>query len=326
MQEIDNAAPFGIETENLDASLAHAKVRFSKTDLAATPPLDPVVSDQARELQQLRADLYDAERTALRAQKAASDYREQLTEAQADIANMKSRWYAAEKARNAVSSQREVDSSGTSTQLVRLQRELERTQQIASSDMERAASRIRALEEQLEKALSKAAVAVNSQNQYRKRSNRSLTAGISIAAIFAGVLIFEKMPHPSGSEPSRAEDWTASGAPQAGSRVTRVRPSVPVIPLAALSQKAFVPKASTRNLPDALGNLDRALKALPGLEPEDVIKQVRTRQSTPQRPVCQFDWADGGPSMVFDRSVKGRSMESWALAISGCADAINQAH
>src|SRR5271170_4772749 len=101
-------------------------------DLANTPPIAPVVSDQARELQQIRAQLFDAERLALRAQKAASDYREQLTEAQADIANMKSRWYAAEKARNAVSSQREVDSNGLSTQLARVQKELERTQQLAS--------------------------------------------------------------------------------------------------------------------------------------------------------------------------------------------------
>ncbi len=95
----------------------------------------------------------------MRAQKAASEYREQLTEAQADIANMKSRWYAAEKARNTVSSQREVDSSGLSTRVVRLQKELERAQQLASSDMERAAARVRMLEVRLEKALRSAAVA-----------------------------------------------------------------------------------------------------------------------------------------------------------------------
>jgi hypothetical protein len=323
MQEIDNAAQFGMETDNLDASLAKAKVRFAKPDLSITPALDPVVSDQARELQQLRAQLNDSERTALRAQKAASDYREQLTEAQADIANMKSRWYAAEKARNAVSSQREVDSSGLSTQLVRLQRELERSQQLASSDMERAALRIRTLEERLEKALSNAAVAESSQKQYRKRSNRSLTAGISIAAIFAVVLIFEKLPHRAEAAPSTVEGpATNSARPvSAGSRR-----AAPAYQLEALSQKPLVPRIPTRSLPDALGSLEKALKALPGLEPEDVIKQVRKRQSTPQRPVCQFDWAGGGPSMVFDQSVKGRSMESWALAISGCADAVNQAH
>jgi hypothetical protein len=328
MQETDHAAPFGTDTEMLDATLAEAKVRFANTDLASAPPLAPVLSEQARELQQVKAQLLDAERLALRAQKAASDYREQLTEAQADIANMKSRWYAAEKARNATSSQREVDSTGLSTQLLRVQKELERTQHLASSDMKRASVRIRTLEERLEKALSSAAVAESSQNHYRKRSNRSLTAGISIAVIFTGVLIFEKLSHRAGAEPRAAEGTAPSSARGAspGSRGTPPRRVAPSYQLEALSQKPFVPKAPTRSLPDALGSLDKALKALPGLEPEAVIKQVRKRQSTPERPVCQFDWADGGPSMVFDHSVKGRSTESWALAISGCADAVNQAH
>jgi len=323
MQEIDNAASYEIETENLDASLAMAKVRFATPDLSVTPALDPVLSDQACELQQLRAQVNDAERMALRAQKAASDYREQLTEAQADIANMKSRWYAAEKARNAVTSQREVDSSGLSTQVLRLQRELERTQHLASSDMERAALRIRTLEERLEKALRSVAVAESSQKQYRKRSNRSLSAGISIAAILAAVLIFEKLPHRLEAAPSTVGGPATNGAQpvSAGSR-----PATPAYQLEALSQKPFVPKVPTKSLPDALGNLDRAFKAIPGLDPEAVIKLVRKRQSTPQRPVCQFDWADGGPSMVFDQSVKERSMENWAQAISGCADAVNQAH
>jgi hypothetical protein len=280
-------------------------------DLAITPPLAPVVSDQARELQQLRAQLFDAERLALRAQKAASDYREQLTEAQADIANMKSRWYAAEKARNAVSSQREVDSNGLSTQLARVQKELERTQQLASSDMERAAARIKTLEQRLEKALCSTAVAESSQNHYRKRSNVSLTMGISIAAVFAGILIYQKLPHDVPGDPATP---------------TPPRRVLPAYPLEALSQKPFVPKAPTKNLPDALGNLDKALQALPGLDPEEVIKQVRRRQSTRERPVCQFDWANGGPSMVFDQSAKGEGMENWALAISRCADAVNQAH
>ena len=324
MQEIDNNAPPGMETETLDVSLADAKVRFAKPDLALTPPLDPVVSDQARELQQVKAQLVDAERLALRAQKAASGYREQLTEAQADIATMKSRWYAAEKARNAVSSQREVDSSGLSTQLVRAQRELERTQQMASSDMERASVRIRTLEARLEKALSNAAVAESSQNHYRKRSNVSLTAGIAVAAVLGGVLIFEKLPRGTAAETPATEPSTRSASSVSrGTSSSRVAPSYP---LEALSQKPYVPKAPTRNLPDALGNLEKALNALPGLAPEDVIKQVRKRQSTPERPVCQFDWAGGGPSMVFDQSAKGKSMEKWALAISGCADAVNQAH
>jgi hypothetical protein len=329
MQETENAAPPGTDIETLDASLADAKVRFSKTDLSVTPPLEPMVSDQARDLQQLRAQLFDAERLALRAQKAASDYREQLTEAQADIANMKSRWYAAEKARNAVSSQREVDSSGLSTQLIRAQKELERAQQLASSDMERAAMRIRTLEDRLEKALRSTAIAENSQVQYRKRSNRSLTIGVSVAAILAGFLIYEKLSHgTAAAEPSGSETSIASGARPISSSGSSGKPRrvTPSFPLEALSQRPYVPKPATRNLPDALGNLDRALKALPGLAPEDVIKQVRNKQSTPERPVCQFDWADGGPSMVFDHAAKGKSMEKWALAISACADAVNQAH
>jgi len=320
MQETD------IDIEGLDTSLADAKSRFAKPDLSITPPLAPVVSDHARELQQLRAQLNDAERLAARAQKAASDYREQLTEAQADIANMKSRWYAAEKARNAVSSQREVDTSGLSTQVVRLQKELERSQQLASSDMERAAARIRVLEERLERALRSAAIAESSQNNYRKRSNASLTIGISVAAILAGVLIFEKLPSSLAGGNAQAASGASEPASAASPRSTsRSRPPR-TVPLDALSQKPYVPKPAVKNLPDALGNLDKALRGLPGLDPEAVIKHVRQRQSTPDRPICQFDWVDGGPSMVFSQSPKGQSMENWALAISRCADAVEQSH
>jgi hypothetical protein len=327
--EIDSEQPYGLDAEamnaaSLNASLASAKVRFNQPDLAATPALTPVVSDQARELQQLRAQLFDAERSALRAQKAASDYRDQLTEAQADIANMKARWYASEKARNAVTSKRDVDSSSANTQLAKVQRELERTQQMAASDMERAAGRIRALEERLELALRNQAVAESSQLRSRKRSNLTLGLGISIAAVFAALLIYEKLPHSSSAEPAVLDSSPVS--PSTARRTSAPNRGFQTVQLQSLGQKPFVPKVSTKSLPDALGNLDRALKALPGLDPEEVIKQVRKRQSTPGRPVCQFDWADGGPSMVFDQKQKGASMENWALAISRCADAVNQAH
>lgn len=316
----------GIDIDALDNSLADAKARFGKPDLSITPPLAPTVSDQARELQQLKAQLHDAERLGMRAQKAASEYREQLTEAQADIANMKSRWYAAEKARNAVTSQREVDSSGLSTHVVRLQKELERTQQLAGSDMEKAAARIRTLEERLERALSKAAVAESSQNNYRKRSNVSLIAGVSVAAVFAGILIFQHLPHASAADSApQAEIPAPAGANTGKSRQPQAR-APRIIPLDALSQKPFVPKAPVKSLPDALGRLEKALMALPGLNAEDVIIQVRKKQSTPERPVCQFDWADGGPSMVFGQSAKGQSAENWAVSISRCADAVEQSH
>ena len=192
--EIEKEPSIGLDAAALDESLANAKSRFGRTDLSVTPPIAPALSEHARELQQLRSQLNDAERMALRAQKAAGEYREQLTEAQADIANMKSRWYAAEKARNAVSSQREVDSSGLNTQVVRLQKELERSQQLASSDMERAATRIRSLEEKLEKALRHASVAEDSQKKSRKRSNVSLALGIAVASIFTGIFVYEKLP------------------------------------------------------------------------------------------------------------------------------------
>ena len=327
--EIENAQEVGYDEAELDTTLAGAKIRLATPELAATPPLAPAVSEQARELQQLRAQLFDAERLAMRAQKAASDYREQLTEAQADIANMKTRWYAAEKARNAVTSKREVDSSSLHTQLVRAQKELERSQQLASTDLERAAARIRTLEQRLEKALSNQAVAESSQSRYRKRSNLFLTLGISITTILTTAYAVEKWPHTVSADPSMPKEAVATSSASPSTASSPRKPTsraFAAVQLEALAQKPFVPKVAVKNLPDALGNLDKALQGLPGLEPEEVIKQVRKRQSTPERPVCQFDWANGGPSMVFDQAAKGKSMETWALAISRCADAVNQAH
>jgi hypothetical protein len=308
------------ERAALDASLAEAKVRFNKPpkpDVAPPPP----ISDQAREIQGLRAQLHDAERMALRAQKAASDYREQLTEAQADIAAMKNRWYAAEKARNAVSSQREVDSSTISGQLLRAQKELERTQQLARSDMERAAARIHVLEERLEKALTVAAQAESSQIQYRKRSNLLLSSGIALAVIFGGIMVYRLLPHSESGETSTVEASTSTPGP--GARPSR---QYAIANVENISKKPFVPHGTTKSLPDALGRLDRALKGFPGLDQEAVLHQVQRRQSIPGRPVCAFDWANGQPSMVFGQKNKGLSAETWAVDISRCADALEQAH
>jgi hypothetical protein len=317
------------ERASLDASLAEAKVRFNKPakeaapppkpDLAATPPIAPVISEQAREIQQLKAQLHDAERMAARAQKAASDYREQLTEAQADIAAMKNRWYAAEKARNAVSSQREVDSSAISGQLLRAQKELERTQQLARSDMERAAARIHVLEERLEKALAIAAQAESSQMQYRKRSNVLLSTGIAVAVVFSGVLIYRLFPHSESSNAATVET-AASGS------VSRPTRQFATVNIENISKKPFVPRSVTKSLPDALGRLDRALKGFPGLDQEAVLHQVQRRQSIPGRPVCAFDWTNGQPSMVFGHGTGGVNAETWAVDISRCADALEQAH
>jgi hypothetical protein len=322
------------ERADLEASLAEAKVRFSKTlpefsppsknDLASTPPLAPVVSEQARELQYLKTQLYDAERMALRAQKAASDYREQLTEAQADIAAMKTRWYAAEKARNAVSSQREVDSSTISNQLVRAQRELERAQQMARSDMERAASRIQVLEERLEKAQTIAAQAESSQLEYRKRSHIFLSVGIAMAVVFGGVTLYRFLPHSAAADSAQAE--TATLTPGGSRFSSGARRQFATANLDSISKKPFVPHAVTKSLPDALGRLDRALKGFPGLDQEAVLHQVQVRQSTPGHPVCSFEWTNGQPSIVFGQGKTGANAENWAVDISRCADALEQAH
>jgi hypothetical protein len=324
--EIEKEPSIGLDAAALDESLANAKSRFGRTDLSVTPPIAPALSEHARELQQLRSQLNDAERMALRAQKAAGEYREQLTEAQADIANMKSRWYAAEKARNAVSSQREVDSSGLNTQVVRLQKELERSQQLASSDMERAATRIRSLEEKLEKALRHASVAEDSQKKSRKRSNVSLALGIAVASIFTGIFVYEKLPRSKSEVTAPTETTGVASASRPETQIRRSQPARPAMPLEALSTKPFVPKLVSKNLPEALGRLEKAFQNLPGLDPQAVIQRVSKAQSTPDRPVCQFEWANGGPSMVFDQTKKDKSMENWALAISRCADAVEQSH
>jgi hypothetical protein len=308
-----------------EPSLVEAKLRFSKAeqetlppgpDLSTAPPIVPVISDLARENQHLKNQLHDAERMSVRAQKAASEYREQLTEAQADIAAMKSRWYAAEKARNAVSSQREADSSTINGQLLRAQKELERAQQSARSDMERAAARIQVLEERLETALNSAAQAESSQVQYRKRSNIFLSGAVVAAVVCGGVLIYELLPH-------RAPDPSLAEASLSDVRSARQRAP---INLENISRKPFVPHAVTKSLPDALGRLDRALKGFPGLEQEAVLQQVQRRQSKPGQPVCSFDWSNGQPSMAFGQGSHGISAESWAISISQCADALEQAH
>jgi hypothetical protein len=313
----------------LESTLADAKARFNrppvKHDLATVPPLSPTVSDTARELQQLKAALHDAERTAMRAQKAASEYREQLQEAQADIAAMKTRWYAAEKARNAVSSQREIDSSTLQSQLVRAQRELERTQQLAQADMEKAAARIHSLEDRLDKALTNAAQAEHSKVRYRNRSNVSMALGISIAVVFSAILVYPLLPHPKvdlSAAPETASASTPGSPARAPRRVT------PAIPLEAISQKPYVPNPQkiTKSLPNALGNLDHALKALPGLDEQQVLEQISKKQSKPGQPVCQFAWSNGKPSMVFGGGSKGSNMENWAESISRCADAVEQSH
>jgi F0F1-type ATP synthase membrane subunit b/b' len=309
----------------VSAPTLEADKEVGRSDLSVTPPLAPVVSEQAREIQGLKTQLLDAERTLARVQKAATEYREQLTEAQADIAGMRTRWYAAEKARNAVSSQREVDSSSINTQLLRAQKELERAQQMARSDLERAATRIQTLETRLADALTSAAQAEHSQNRYRKRSSVYLTAVISVGVLVCGVFLFQLIPHRKTADdaPLAASNGAGGETPNAGFKSPRQMRSVNV---ESLSKKPFVPKTVTKSLPDALGRLNHALDGFPGLDQEAVLQQVQKRQSSPGRPICSFDWSNGQPSIVFGSGGKGQNAESWALDISRCADAIEQAH
>jgi hypothetical protein len=286
--------------------------------------LPPVVSDQARELQNLKTQLLEAERNAVRAQKAASDYREQLIEAQADMACMKARFYAAEKARNAVSSQREAGSSAASKQLLRAEKELERAQLSAQSDLERAANRIQVLEAKLAEALASAAHAQYSQIRYRKRSSIYLTAGVSVGVLFCGMFLYRLLPHRSGED---APAEMASGAPSEAP-VFPAKATGPAVNLNVntLSTKPFISKSVTKSLPDALDRLNRALSGFPGLDQEAVLHQVQKRQSTPGHSICSFNWSNGQPSIVFGRGGEGQSAETWALDISRCADAVEQAH
>jgi multidrug efflux pump subunit AcrA (membrane-fusion protein) len=150
--------------------------------------MTPEISDQNRVFELLRTQLHDAEQ-------AAAEYRAKLTEAQADIAGMKTRWYAAEKARNAVNTARQADSSGLLAQLALAQKELDRTQQAARSDMEKAAARIRVLEERLAAADATVDEAETLKLRYRHRSIVFLLIGLAFSALLAGIVIYTRLPH-----------------------------------------------------------------------------------------------------------------------------------
>jgi hypothetical protein len=89
--------------------------------------------------------------------------------------------------------------------------------------------------------------------------------------------------------------------------------------------KPFVSTGVTTDLAQALARMDRALASFPGESAQAVLHEVYVRQSTANLPVCAFDWTNGEAALIFKDAHAARNLDSWAVTISRCADALEQA-
>jgi hypothetical protein len=143
--------------------------------------------------------------------------------------------------------------------------------------------------------------------QSREQATR-LRLGTAVAAtviVAAGVFGWSQMSAKTGPTPAVAEL-----APQAAG-FSGTKPPAP-----SLSQFA-----SQHGFQGALGDLNNALSSFPERRVEDVLAEVRRRNSVSDPSVCAFQWNGGQPALLYGGQNKSVSLGG---TLTKCAQAVEK--
>jgi hypothetical protein len=268
------------------------------------------------EIARLKEMLSGQEQATLRALGSARDLQNQLKDALGEVARLNTQLKVALAAADTARIS-PPDSQFAQSQLLRMQKDLQRERAGRQSEAEQGTEKISKLEVALADAVD--------------QLGRSKTApplvktwtGVAAAAILAGILagsgMFWYLRHSGPPAEAEQQDAVADSSPvpsQEGS-------SMPVRRSSAWSpSKESAASKAQPEFTRSLDRLTRALGAFPGQDPQAVLLQVSLKRSTSQKRVCSFDWKDGQPALVFDKGKLGGN--SLSSAITECAEAVEQ--
>jgi hypothetical protein len=206
---------------------------------------------------------------------------------QAETARPKNQYYGAPKSRDLVT-RVEAEVADLRTQLHAAKKALDWEQRSRRADSAQASARIHALEQEL--AVASPARAESSQKGHpmRLRIALGVATAVALAASVAAIAMQRQIP--------------------------------------VTAHEALVASAETpaKNAPDFTGSYNRlgqALAALPGRDPEDVLRQV---QKSGQG--CALRWNNGEPSLMFGSVGNAAKPNSLEAALTQCAEAVEKLH
>jgi hypothetical protein len=188
-----------------------------------------------------------------------------------------------------------------------LQHQLDNERKARQIESSRAAGQIASLEKDL--AIAYGEKSASGMARSRERATRLRLGAAAVATtviVAAAVFGWSRMTAKTGPAPVVAEETSQV----AGFSGTKASASIPT---------QF--SGSQRGFQGALGDLNNALSNFPGRRPEDVLAEVRRRNSGSDPSVCAFAWNGGQPALLYGGQNKSVSLGG---TLTNCAQAVEK--
>jgi hypothetical protein len=268
----------------------------------------------------LRQKLREQEQLTLDAIRSSSELQRQLTATQAEVATMQAKWLNLQKESlgRKASAQDLADLAQSRSKLLLLEKDFAREQQGRQTDNAHSAETITQLQRDLQVATIAATVAETARRRQRQMWF-GITTGSAAAAVFLGAgLIYRCWPlFSSKTDPPPVAEQVAARSLETASLTTpsghyRRSPTTP-----------YKPSGPQPELTMALGRLTHALAGFRSASSQDVLRAVSVKASTPQHPVCAFEWNNGEPSIA-PNAQAGQTLHGVTETLTRCAEAVER--
>jgi hypothetical protein len=285
----DDELPLAVQTE-LQVELVETRERLGIPD-----PVAPIMIDTGvAEVEHLKEAIREQEQAKLEAFEAAAELQQQLAAAQAAVAKSKTQYHGAPKSRGGVYTRAETELAEVNTQLHAVKMALDWEQRSHRADAVQATTKIQRLERELAEV-----IAANETPSRGRQVSLRVVAGVVVAlALAAGIGAF--VMHGQSSVASSRQFQSDPPQQEAGAAVTRH------------SAPSAVP-----DFTQSVDRLSQALAALPGRDPEVVLRQVQKAGKG-----CALRWNAGEPSLLFGGL--GTKSSSIGDVMTQCAEAVEK--
>jgi hypothetical protein len=247
------------------------------------------------ELEQLRHAIHEQEQAKLEALQEAAELHTQLAAVQEGAAKPKTQYYGVPKSRGALT-RVESELAETTTKLHAAKKQLDWEQRARRAESIKASAKISKLEKELAEATEANIQAQSESHPMRLRLALGAVAALGLAAGIAAFAMHRQIPVSAyNSATAEREPVGAAGA--------------------LSSQSA----SSAPDFTKSYDRLGQALAALPGRDPEDVLRQLQMAGKG-----CAIRWNGGEPSLLFGGL--GKKPASFGEAMTQCAEAVEKLH
>jgi hypothetical protein len=300
-------APQTLEAElkvDLHVDLAETRERLGIPDPDA-PDAEKETAAGIAEVEYLRHAVREQAQGRLDALHAAEELQAQLAAAQAESTKPKTQYYGVPKSRGALT-RAESELAETITKLHAAKKELDWEQRARRADGIQATTTIRRLEKELAEAK---AVFTESGSKIRPVYLRIAAGAAAAIVLTAGIaMVARHFQNPVSASASVTESASATAEPASGDQTAQ---------LAAWQSKSSVLRhpapAAHADFTQSVSRLGDALAALPGRDPEEVLRQVQQAGKG-----CELRWNGGEPSLLFGD--RGKDSPSFGDAMALCAE------